>query len=533
MVNSVVVDDIPSSVGLLYCMNIKYSLYQINFIKKNYSKLGARGCAIKLKIKVLGVYHIVQKFGFKKKGNIIFHPLYKKLLKEFHPTLNGDLKLSDFCYGTLKKVWWKCPIADDHEWQASVRTRTDGNGCACCAGFKLVVSNCLASVYPEIAKQWHPTKNLPLTPFDVFPHSRKKVWWQCDVSKDHEWKSSINGKTSSDNECSCCFGRTVVLSNCLATLYPEIAKQWHPTKNFLLTPFDVVSHTSKRVWWKCEVADDHEWEASISNRTRGEGGGCPCCKGGKLVLSNCLATTHPELSKEWHPTKNNNLTPYDVVSKSDKEVWWKCDKGEDHEWQAKVYSRAMKKTGCPCCSGHKVSLSNCLAAIYPDVSKQWHPTKNGNLTPFDVTKGSPKKVWWKCDKGNHEWKSSINLRSHGSGCPICNESLGEKKIKNILNKMNINYETEKIFDGCKYKKNLLFDFYLKKYNAIIEYDGLQHFKPIEYFGGIKYFKSIKKRDIIKNKFLIKNNIPLLRISYTKFDSLEEEIRSFISMLENN
>ena len=67
-----------------------------------------------------------------------------------------------------------------------------------------------------------------------------------------------------------------------------------------------------------------------------------------IVRSNCLSTTNPKLSKEWHPNKNLELTPSDVHEGSHKKVWWKCKKGEDHEWQAVIKSR--KERGCPYCT---------------------------------------------------------------------------------------------------------------------------------------------------------------------------------------
>ena len=75
----------------------------------------------------------------------------------------------------------------------------------------------------------------------------------------------------------------------LAEANPELAKQWHPTKNGELTPGDVTHGSHKKVWWKCEVADDHEWESVIKNRSNGTT--CLCCSNQKIVLSNCLATT--------------------------------------------------------------------------------------------------------------------------------------------------------------------------------------------------------------------------------------------------
>jgi hypothetical protein len=38
----------------------------------------------------------------------------------------------------------------------------------------------LAEVNPELAKQWHSTKNGELTAAEVFASSGKKVWWRCN-----------------------------------------------------------------------------------------------------------------------------------------------------------------------------------------------------------------------------------------------------------------------------------------------------------------------------------------------------------------
>jgi hypothetical protein len=128
----------------------------------------------------------------------------------------------------------------------------------------------------------------------------------------------------------------------------------------------------------------------------------------------------PHLAAEWHPAKNGNLNPNDLPPGSDKKVWWRCSKGPDHEWQAPVYNRTGNKSGCPYCAGKKVSVTNSLAHQYPAVAKQWHPKKNGKVTPDQVTKGSSKHYWWNCPKVvDHEWKASVFHRtSGGQGCPL-------------------------------------------------------------------------------------------------------------------
>ena len=201
----------------------------------------------------------------------------------------------------------------------------------------------LAEVNPELAKQWHTSKNGDLTPFYLTVSSNKKVWWKCTKGNDHEWLAPVS-RRSNGSECGICTNRITVLSNSLATINPELAKQWHPTKNGNLTPFDVNSVSGKKVWWKCDKADDHEWNTSINNRSRG--GSCPMCSGHRVVVSNSLATINPELAKQWHPTKNGNLTPYDVTARSGKKVWWQCDKEDNHEW----YTSIACMRDCPNCA---------------------------------------------------------------------------------------------------------------------------------------------------------------------------------------
>ena len=310
-----------------------------------------------------------------------------ELAKEWHPTKNGNLTPANVSAGSGLKVWWKCPEGEDHEWQATVGNRNGlRRGCPVCSGTLAVNSNCLATLHPDVAAEWHPIKNGALTPHDVTPGSSKRVWWKCAKGSDHEWLASVAIR-SNGSGCGVCADRVVVGSNCLATTHPELAKEWHPTKNGTLLPTDVVAGSGKKVWWQCNVEADHVWKAQLVARK--EGSACPCCAGRKVVMSNCLLTTHPELAAEWHPTKNGRLKPTDVVAGARKKVWWKCPEGEDHEWRQDLVTR-KSGNGCPICSGHKVVKSNCLSTTHPSLASEWHPTKNKALTPEHVHAGSYK-----------------------------------------------------------------------------------------------------------------------------------------------
>jgi len=135
---------------------------------------------------------------------------------------------------------------------------------------------------------------------------------------------------------------------------------------------------------------------------------------------------------------------------------------------------------------------------------------------------------------NHSTKIKIICPIHGefeqtphthingkSGCKKCTESKGERKIRKFLEKNNILYEKEKMFEGCKNINLLLFDFYLPEQNILIEFDGKQHYEIVEHFGGEKGFKQRQINDEIKNKFARDNNIKLIRIPYFDYDNIEK------------
>ena len=365
----------------------------------------------------------------------------------------------------------------------------------------------LAYKFPELVKEWHPTKNGELTPHSVMPGSGKKVWWICNHN--HEWEATISNRTGRKSGCPYCSGKKAWLGfNDLQTTNPTLAKEWHPTKNKDLTPRMVVSRSDKKVWWLCEKG--HEWAAAIKDRQHGNG--CPYCSGRLPVLGETdLATVYPDIANQWHPTKNGELKPSQVSPRSNKKVWWQCKKG--HEWYATVDSRS--KTICPICTGRKVLVGyNDLATTHPTIASQWHPTKNGKLTPKMITHGSTKKIWWQCEKG-HEWRVSPNARTnHEDGtltnCPICSSEL-----KTSFPEQAILYYLSKVTSAEN--RNIAFgkelDIWLPNLRVGIEYDGI-------------YYHSNTKRDAEKIAFFAKNNIRVISIKESKCNDISDNVISY-------
>lgn len=134
---------------------------------------------------------------------------------------------------------------------------------------------------------------------------------------------------------------------------------------------------------------------------------------------NCLTTTHKEIANQWHDTLNT-LTPEEVVPGSNKKVWWKCPVAKDHVWKCSVVDRVRRSTQCPFCRGKRGSSTSNLADSYPNLMKEWDFESNV-ISPFEITYGSSKKIWWKCVVNpNHKWQATVNNRtSKNHSCPYC------------------------------------------------------------------------------------------------------------------
>ena len=244
-----------------------------------------------------------------------------------------------------------------HEWEAIVGTRATGVGCPYCANLLVCKENSLATNFPELIEEWNTEKNGNLTPDDVIAGSKKKAWWKC--GKGHEWQAQIGSRTRGRG-CPICSGTKVIKETSLAKIRPDIAAEWHPTKNKGLTPEQIAPQSSKKVWWQCKKNPKHVWKIGVNNRFKANH--CPYCSGQRVTKQKSLQMLKPKLAKEWHPSKNDDLSPEHVRPGSNKKVWWMCDKG--HEWEAQIVNRSkVKGTSCPFCSGKRASAENNLQIL--------------------------------------------------------------------------------------------------------------------------------------------------------------------------
>lgn len=342
---------------------------------------------------------------------------------------------------------------------------------------KLQNSKSFGELHPELLIEWDYSKNTDIDPFRVFEHSNQKVWWLC--KKGHSYKTSIHVRVSGCG-CNQCqkehhtsfpeksvffyikqiFNDTVenyktdylgkmefdIFIPSLNVAIEYDGGRWHNDLRKDLKKNQVCEENCIKLFRIREkhcpldskkytyITYFHLQNESLSELERVikdivyklnfvisdiniERDSVKIMQ--LLEMSekrNSLAVAYPSLATEWNYSKNGNLKPEYVSSKSNKKVWWVCSKG--HEWQATIYSRTSG-TNCPFCSGQKILIGfNDLQTTHTELCQEWNYEKNIDIKPTNVSKGSNKKVWWKCDNG-HEWQATISSRVHGNGCPIC------------------------------------------------------------------------------------------------------------------
>lgn len=422
---------------------------------------------------------------------------YPAVAELWHPTKNGDVTPYDVTFGSNYIFWWFNP-ACGHEWNVSVNRMTGlykhhysigstKTGCPYCGGKRIDINNSLRAKYPFIAEEWHPTKNGSLTPDDVIPGSHKQIWWIGAKCK-HEYEARIENRTRNGNGCPFCSGQATCKENCLATLYPQIAKEWHPTLNGTTTPFDVRSQSNKKFWWLCEYG--HIWKTAVAKRTFGRN--CPKCNAQsskpQLIIFSELKFIFPDAENGakirgtefdiyipcislaieydgyfWHKNKHNKdiaknnfahnlkiklirlrdmrldkINSNDIVVDSKKEISFNDIKqiliqiqshiSTEHELNNSIKNylsigglqntRFFKQINE---QYKKILTKNNITQTHPEIAVEWDFLENGNLKTEMFTYGSGEKIGWICKNDSlHKWKATIANRCRlNRGCPYC------------------------------------------------------------------------------------------------------------------
>lgn len=454
-----------------------------------------------------------------------------QLIAEWDWEKNDEIGLSPnkATCGSAKKAWWKC--SSGHSFYKSIDKMHKNHSCPICSGHKTVTGvNDFATCYPEIAKEWHPTKNCDVLPTDISKKNGRKVWWLCEYG--HEWQATPKDRANDRTGCPICSSRRntsfpeQAIYYYVKKLYPDAINRykgvfdngmeldiyipsiqlgveydggaWHnneeshfkertkyeicQNKNIFLIRVkerytnwndvaDAIYYIPNRrnrknlseiiqaildsidrasnMWTRKKPLQYHSEILVDLERDENE------IKEYLTAIPNSLVELKPDLVEEWNYAKNGNLRPDMFGINSNDYVWWKC-KICGHEWRTSIIHRGGKRnSGCPECSKElrgksfvksKVAERGSLADNNPMLAKEWHPTKNKNLMPSDITGKRFKNVWWLCSKCGYEWEASPNNRSKGVGCPCCSGCVpktGENDFQTLYPELSMEWHHEK------------------------------------------------------------------------------------------
>ena len=287
-------------------------------------------------------------------------------------------------------------------------------GCPYCSGNKVLVGfNDLYTTHPELATQWHPTRNKNLTVFDVSAGSNRKVWWLGKCG--HEWQSVICSRASGCG-CSACneerktsFAENAIFFY-LKSVYPDTVKSYR---------VDWLGRMELDIYIpSLQVAveyDGQAWHDNIENDTR-KG---VLCKEHSIHLIRIREPQCPEL--ECESIKLNSTSTIELeraihtlfkdylLNSNNVDIDIERDRTQIYD----VISYSQK--------------GKSLLMLAYNLATEWHPILNGTLKPENISYKSNKKVWWKCKICGHEWQATVNHRSSGRGCPECAKQKRKKK----------------------------------------------------------------------------------------------------------
>ena len=254
-------------------------------------------------------------------------------------------------------------------------------------------------------------------------------------------------------------------------------------------PIEDYRNSKTKIRYKCPMG--HIYIQLPSSHLMGQS--CPICFGNKK-----------KTPKEYYDEckeKGYDLPVEDYVNATTK-IKHKCKQGHIYEQTPNSH---LQGQGCPKCKGSKKKT---LKQYYDECRE-----KDLDL-PIENYVNAKTKIKHICSRCGNIYEQTPYNHLENYGCPVCNESHGERFIRNYLDKHNIKYIPQKKFHDLKDKTYLSYDFYLPNYGILIEYQGIQHYKEKEFFGGKKQFEKQQYHDNLKREYAKENGYKLLELKYT-------------------
>lgn len=290
-------------------------------------------------------------------------------------------------------------------------------------------------------------------------------------------------------------------------------------KNYVNENSELIKYESNRkVICRCKICGE-EYSTSLYNYSSGK------------YHKKCSVVEHKNKVKEDRISKfteicNNIKNEYVEFLKyvNSSEVWCKC-KFCGEVYKTTFGSFKKNKVHKPCLK----FASDCLRISGEEFNRTVEELYSDIVCTSEY-KGILNKVKLRCNACGEEWECiASKVVNIGVRCPNCQKLAGEEAVGNILKNMNIAFEREKEFEGCKNIRNLKFDYYLPEYNMCIEYNGEQHYKDGTLFNDKERssLECTQKRDNIKREFCKNNGIKLLEIRFNEFRYIKRILKKAI------
>lgn len=294
-------------------------------------------------------------------------------------------------------------------------------GCPNCQRRVLTPEYNLEAVYPNVAKQWHPTKNGSLTPKDYFPKSHEKAFWICPIHDFYEKEIALKASNPSSG-CNKCNAKTskaeIRIYTELNSLFPEVTnRKKHFGKEvdiFLTTENLAIEYDSDYTHRMRLPQDKIKNQVLVDNginiiRVREK----PL---GLISPHDISVQNNTDLTKKDLNLLIGSIQIFvgqlDILSDYISEKSFISDD---------AYQEAILKINVP-------TYKDSIAFLYPKLVEEWDIGKNGPKTPEYFTPGSNQEINWKCSACKHCWVASIRNRAgRSSGCPNCAGKVLNKK----------------------------------------------------------------------------------------------------------
>jgi hypothetical protein len=271
--------------------------------------------------------------------------------------------------------------------------------------------NDMATTHPPLAREFDEVANFPLTSRDVFAGSPTRFWWKCPTVANHRFEATASNRSAAHSGCPLCLGRLIVANvNDAESLYPHLAREFHPTKNGRFKLSELAANSPQLIWWICP--SNHTYRKTVRKRTGGAG--CHHCER-KTSGARTITRARPDLAPEWDYVQNFPRTPDEVTIGSMTEYRWVCPAG--HPYPQRPERRAAGY-GCPSCSHRRFTPNvNDAETLHPEICTEWHPYLN-MIKPSEIMPGTKSYVWL-CKIAKHLEKQSIPHRVLSGGCTKC------------------------------------------------------------------------------------------------------------------